>query len=390
MQVENIMFALIRSEICNCVVEKDLQKELTKEKYKELFVLSQKHDLSHLIASSLSRLGFLGDDEVSRAFNQALMQAVYRDSRREYAINLTNGLLEQACVPHINLKGTVLRHMYPRSWMRSCCDIDVLIHKSDIELVEKVLCDNDYLRLEDGSIHDYNFASPNKIHIEVHHTLTQDGDLSIADKLLESVWDEHAILEENCKYRYRMAPELFVIYHLVHMGRHLLHGGCGVRPFIDLWLMERCHFVDQTKLDAMLEKCNLHSLYDTSVELGKVWLEEYKHNEKTEQLEKYILCGGVYGSTANAACVQAAVGVGRVRSFLNLMFLPRNALEVLYPNLKKRPILYPFYQIKRWFGFFNRSKRKKVRHLVEQRKLVTTDHMNQTAELLDQLGLIDQ
>lgn len=388
MSIEGIMFSLIRNEIRGDHASKEWKSELTIEKYKELFILSRKHDLSHIVASALSHAAYLGDDEVSRAFHQELMRAVYRDAQREYAINLTNDLLEQAKIPHINLKGSVVRHYYPESWMRTSCDIDILIHNSDIELVEKVLCSNNYVRLADSSTHDYNLMSPNKIHIEIHHTLTQDGKVSLTDELLTSVWDSYVALADNCLYRYNMTPELFVIYHLAHMGRHLLHGGCGVRPFIDLWLLEKQFYTEKIKLEELLIQCNLKALYDASMDLSKVWLEGQKHSKVTEQFEQYILCGGTYGTTANAAKIKAATGVGKVRSFFNLMFLPRENLEVLYPNLKKYPNLYPFYQIKRWFRYFDKNKRNKIKHISEQRNNITIEETNETTALLNHLGLI--
>lgn len=388
MSIKCIMFLLIRNEICGNHTSTKWKSELTTEKYRELLTLSRKHDLSHIIASALSHAAYLGDDEVSRAFHQELMKAVYIDAQREYALNLTNDLLEQAKIPHINLKGSVIRSYYPESWMRTSCDIDILIHNSDIDLVEKVLCSNKYVRLVDRSTHDYNFMSPNKIHIEIHHTLTQDGKVSLTDELLDSVWDSYAVLSESCMYRYNMSPELFVIYHLAHMGRHLLHGGCGVRPFIDLWLLDKKFPTEKSKLEGLLIQCKLKALYDVSMELSKVWLEEQKHSKVTEQFEQYVLCGGTYGTTTNAAKIKAATGVGKIRSFFNLMFLPRENLEALYPNLKKYPILYPFYQTKRWFRYFDKNKRNKIKYISERRNNVTIEEMNETAALLNHLGLI--
>lgn len=139
--------------------------------------------------------------------------------------------------------------------------------------------------------------------------MTQDGQLSLTDELLKSVWDECAVPVDGCKYRYNMPPELFVIYHSAHMGRLLLRGGCGVRPYIDLWLINKRYSIDLLKSNEMLTRCNLLALYDTSTELSKVWLEDHKHDEKTERLEKYILCGGVYGTCKNAAKVKATIGM---------------------------------------------------------------------------------
>ena len=388
MCVEKIMFSLIRSEISGLRPREDFLSDLTKEKYAELLALSRKHALSHIVAFALSNLNFLGKDEVSNAFYQDFMKAIYSDTQRDYAIALTNKLLEQANIPYINLKGSVIRNMYPQQWMRSSCDIDILIHKSDMELAESLFCNNKYLRLSDSSIHDCNFLSPNKIHIELHHSLTQDGELPLTDKLFHSVWNDYIIRDADYQNRYSITPELFLIYHLAHMGRHLLHGGCGVRPFIDLWLINKWYVFDLSKLKDMLVRCNLLSLYDISMELSKVWLEDHKHNEKTELLEKYVLCGGVYGTTTNAAKVKAAKGIGKSQSFINLVFLPRKNLEVLYPSLKKHPTLYPFYQIKRWLTFLDDSKRSKIKQLIKQRNMVTYDEASKIELLLKQLNLI--
>ena len=388
MQTEKIMFSLIRAEICDAPVSDELKNGLTKEICRELFRLSRKHDLSHIIASALSRVGISSDEAVSKAFDQELMLAIYRDTQRDYAISLTDSILEEAQIPHINLKGAVLRKLYPQSWMRTSCDIDILIRPSDVAAAEKQLCERGYIRAEDSSTHDYSFFSPNRIHVELHHTLAQDGVLCSADKMLNSVWEADATPENGRKSAYVMSPELFAVYHMAHMGRHLLHGGCGIRPFIDLWLVNRHLPTDTEKLTAILDECELLSLSNTATALGKVWLEDTDHTDATAALEEYILRGGVYGNTQNAAKVKAATGVGKIRSFLCLMFLPRTSLEVLYPKLKDRPALYPIYQVRRWFGYFDKNKRNKIKTITEQRNAVSTDEGKKTAELLTQLGLL--
>jgi hypothetical protein len=317
-----------------------------------------------------------------------MMNAVYRDAQREYAMKLTGDLLEQAQVPHILLKGSVLCRLYPQSWMRTSCDIDILIRPSDAQTVEKVLCGANYIRAEDCTLHDYSYFSPNKIHIEMHHTLKQEGNFSNPNHVLEAVWDEYAVAEEGCGFRYRMTPELFVFYHVAHMGKHLIYGGCGIRPFVDLWLLRKKMTVDAVALRDMLVRSKLSQLYDISAALSEVWLEDRPHTEQTKMLEEYIFSGGIYGTTENAAKVKAARGVSRKRAFFDLMFLPRENLEILYPKLKERPGLYPFYQVKRWFGYLDQNRRNKIHHLTAQRNQVRDGERDATAELLRQLGLI--
>jgi len=387
--VEKILFLLIQSEICGYSADKHIQEELTEETYKELFTLSHKHDMAHIVASALSRCGLLKDDETSASFRRQLMKSLHRDAQRERAIELTTDLLEQAHIPHILLKGSVLCHLYPQTWMRTSCDIDVLVHKSDIPLVETVLCSNQFSRLKDSSMHDYSFISPNRVHIEIHHTLTQDSDLASTDAILESVWDEHSTLDDGYTSRYSMTPELFILYHVAHMGRHLLHGGCGVRPFIDLWLIKKHMPFDKEKLSIVLKQVELLKLYEAALALGEVWLEHRQHDEGTSRLESFILNGGVYGTTTNAAKVQAASGISRVRSFTNMMFLSRQNLEVLYPGLKKHPLLLPFYQVRRWFRIVEREKQQKVKHFIDVRNSISKNDENSAMILLQSLGLLE-
>lgn len=389
MCVKSIMFSLIRSEICGVALEESIKTELSAEVAKELFTLSNKHDVAHIVASALFKNELLGEEAISAAFEKVFMMAFYRDVQREYSLKEISSILENSNILHILLKGAMLRKYYPQTWMRTSCDVDVLVKNEDVDCAINALCEAGYIRVEDASTHDYNLISPNKIHIELHHTLSQDGEFAKADAILNNIW-KNAFPTENRKYLYQLPAEHFILYHLVHMGRHLLHGGCGVRPFIDLWLLEEKMSYDDNKLKEILSSTGLVSLYDTASALSKVWLENQKHTEQTRLLEEYVLSGGVYGTTQNSVKVQAAKGVSKTKSFLNVMFLSRKNLEVLYPKLKKYPILFPLYQFKRWFGIFNKKKRDKVKQLAKARNTVEQTSVNATKSMLEHLGLLSK
>jgi hypothetical protein len=386
MTVENILFSLIRSEILDHAPDERIKEELTAEAYKELYVLSNKHDMAHVVASALSRLDLLKEDEVSVHFQRQLMLALHRDKQREYALELTSKVLEKAGVPHVPLKGAVLRHIYPQSFLRTSCDIDVLVKKEDTEKAGTALLEAGFFRMDDCSTHDYNYSAPNKIHLELHFTLEQSGTLSACNPILSAVWERHASSEGSCVYR--LSAEFFTLYHLAHLGQHLLGGGCGIRPFLDLWLIERHMEIDHEQLNALLAESGLEALYSASMKLSKVFMEDLAPDVQTAQLAEYVLGGGVYGTATNAAKVKAAKGTGKIKSFLKLVFLPRKNLQVLYPDLKKHPILFPFYQVKRWFRVFEKNKRQKVKHLTNARNAVSLDERNSTKNLLEGLGLV--
>ena len=390
MCVESVMFSLIRNEICENAPDEFVKDELSSEMLKELFELSDKHDIAHIVASALSKIGLLNNNEkISLLFKKALKKAIYRDVQREYLLVQINNILENAKISHMMLKGATLCQYYPESWMRTSCDIDVLVKKENAESAIEYLCKAGFVRIKDDSTHDYNLIAENGMHIELHYTLSQDGELVAAESVLNKIWDE-AIRTENHKYLYQMPIEQFFLYHLVHMGRHLLHGGCGIRPFIDLWILERKAIYDKYELETIFSNVGLLSFYKNASALGKVWMENKEHTETTKLLEKYVLFGGTYGNSKNLAQIQAAKGTSKIKAFIRLMFLPRENLEVIYPNLKKHQYLFYLYQIKRWFRIFNKKRRNKVKHLTKARNSVTQIDVDVTKNMLEHIGLLDK
>ena len=388
MTVSEIAFALIRAVICeNSSDILYIKEELNEEVYKELYALSCKHDIAPIIARALTQTGFSSGGEISKKFGDQTVKAMYRDASTVYASKQAASALETAGIPYILLKGAVMKKYYPHSWMRTSCDVDVLIPEELTELASKAFTDIGFTRAEDKSAHDHNFIAPNKAHIELHYTLTQDGEVASADDILTSVWDKYSACASEGSCRRDMTDELFFVYHMAHMGRHLLCGGTGIRSFIDLWLMRKNMPCDEKKLFAMLEEAGLLPLYRSCVSLCEVWFEGKAHDGATKLLEEYVLCGGVYGTVENAASVKAATGVSKARSFLNVMFLTRENLCVIYPNLKKHPILLPFYQVKRWFGIFDKKRRARVTRIMDARASVTDDSAELTGKLLQSLGL---
>jgi hypothetical protein len=385
---ENLFFSLLRYELCGAGVEEEKIKSLTEKEYRELYILSKKHDLAHIVASALAQLGALKDDSVSEAFNLELMAAVYRNGQQNYTLDLIEGVFDNAKISYIPLKGSVLRNCYPHPWMRTSCDVDVLIRPRDSERAISALSQAGFKRLKDSSTHDYNFLAPNKVHVELHYTLCQEGNLAACNTYLESVWEKYSSPSEGGS-RYNVSGELFLLFHLAHMGRHLLSGGCGIRPFMDLWIINKHIPYDRDILTEMLDDTGLRSLYELFAKLSLVWFEGEEHNEKTQPLSAYVINGGAFGTLDNASKMKAARGIGSTKSLFKMMFLPKRNLQVLYPALIKRPYLLPFYQVKRWFRVFKKDKRDKIKQLMISEGAVSQKDLDTAKALLDSLGLVE-
>ena len=376
----DIFFGLLRCALGDAREIESERWEISPRLACALMELGARQDLAHLTAAAIQKAA----PEMSDNVAQAIYTAVYRDGQREYALSELDGILSRAGIDYIPLKGAVIRKLYPESWMRTSCDIDILVKEEDALSAVAALEQSAYSRNTDTSTYDYNLTSPAGVHIEVHYTLSQDGAVKSADGVLGSVWDSARGAEGH---RREMSGEMLVVYHLAHMARHLIRGGCGVRPFVDLWLMERAGDFDRGRLEEMLSLSVLKEMYKNALALGRVWLEKAEHTDVTRALEEYVLCGGVYGTASNAAKTQAAGGVSRAGHFWRLMFLPRENLQVIYPSLKKHPALAPLYQVRRWLRVLRRDKRRKLRALTDARRAVTRQQSQTAARLMDALGL---
>lgn len=64
---------------------------------------------------------------------------------------------------------------------------------------------------------------------------------------------------------YKMSKELFLLYHIYHMAKHFIHGGCGIKPFIDLWIIKNKIGFDGGKAQKMLQESGLLAFYERVV-----------------------------------------------------------------------------------------------------------------------------
>ena len=144
---------------------------------------------------------------------------------------------------------------------------------------------------------------------------------------------------------------------------------------------------DKTIFDELLKRSSLQTFAENCCKMCDIWFSNGEHTELTKKLQIYILGGGTYGSAKYHIAVKRSEGVGRIKHFLRLAFLPKSNLELIYPNLEKRPYLLPFYQVKRWCKVFNRTKRNKIAQSIETSNNVSDETVENVSALICDLGL---
>lgn len=350
------LFPLLRSAIYGVKLTEEEYSLYSSELLPDLQQLCKRHDILHLLILGLKTNGLIPKEDMGML--QHILKAVYRVERMNNEYENLCDILEKARIPFIPLKGSVIRSYYPEIWMRTSCDIDILVHEENIERVKSILVNEHGYIYNKEDPHDISFFTPQNIHVELHHKLIEERFGYESAMLLKDIWDMVSI-REKYDFWYEMPDEIYYFYHIAHMAKHFEHGGCGIRAFIDLVILDNIQGAEKDKRDRVLEKGNLLKFADNVRKLSRIWFENEEYNPFFEQIEEYIVRGGAYGNKENYVIVQQQKRGGRMKYALSKIFLPYNLLKYHYPILQKHRWLTPVMEVRRWFrlAFCGHAKR---------------------------------
>ena len=385
--VEKVFFALIRFEINGDELCDEIKNLITPEMLSTLFKLSKRHDLAHLVGDALDKHGLLPDGtEAKKRFLQERNMAVYRYEQIQYEFEQICDVLEKARIPFIPLKGSVIRQYYPEPWMRTSCDIDILVKENILEEAVHSLCEQlGYECESQKKVNELSLFSHSGVHLELHYDLTERD--KYGRDILSHIWD-YTILKDGCQAWYILSDSAFYFYHIAHMIKHFEHGGCGVRPFLDLWLLKNKVFYNQAEKDELLNRSAFGEFSKASEDLSAIWFGEQDMNELSERLQSYILTGGVYGTLQNRVAMQQSKKGGKLKYILSRIFISNKELKIKYPQVEKHPWLAPFYHVKRWLKPITQKKSRNA-SLAELSETTSVEEITrkENARLLKDLGL---
>jgi len=380
-----LLFAILRYELFGIELNEE-QKESAALNIPQIMKLAKHHDLGHLCADALIKCGLASkDEELYKRIEKEKLSAIFRSVKMERELSLILSILNEAQIVHIPLKGSVIRSLYPEPFMRTSCDIDILIKEEDVERTTFLLQEKlKYTTDGERHFHDISLFSQSGIHLELHFSIKEK--IENLDKVLEKVFDFASPIEEG-SYTYRLTNE-FLLFHIIsHASYHFVKGGSGIKPFIDIYLLNKNMQLDKGIVLNLCRDAEIDKFLFGVEELSAVWFEGREHSELTMQMESFILDGGVYGTDKNHAAAAQVKSGGRFKSILSLIFLPYDNLKILYPSLEGKKILLPFYWVRRWFRVIFKGRLGKGIRTIKTNATVSKESRDTTAELFSKLGL---
>ncbi|MBR4761903.1 MAG: nucleotidyltransferase family protein [Clostridia bacterium] len=311
--------------------------------YSKVIRLARGHEVAHLTAFAMLNCGLLKDEENIKSAQKLVYDASYKDTKNRHAYELAVKALNDAQIPFVPLKGVIIKEYYPESWMRSSCDVDILVHKKNFKRAFAMFKNMGFTLDGDLNFHDVSLIYDDS-NLELHFSICEN--IKNIDSVLKDVWD-YTVKAEG--YQYFENNDYFMFHHIAHMSYHFLAGGCGIRPFVDFWLLSKKNFFDESAVLELCKKAKIYDFYINVKHLTEVWFEGAEHSETSKRLENYILTGGAYGCFPNNAAAYTVRNGGKLKFLLSLAFPPYRNMKVIYPILNRVPVLLPLVYAYRIF-----------------------------------------
>ena len=226
-ELRDKLFAVIRAGM-------DLSSDqinLSAEDCKELMQVGARQSILPIIHRGLRKSNAPVD--VVKECDRARLRDTKQYILQNDALNKIRAALDDAQIPYIPLKGSVLRYLYPIPELRTSSDIDVLVQDDDLEKAVYAIENATSFVNKKRNYHDISMVN-SQVHLELHFSILEN--MENIDRQLSRVW-EYVVPAEGS--RYKLTPEYQIFHIVAHMSYHMVHGGLGIRPFLDLWLLRK-------------------------------------------------------------------------------------------------------------------------------------------------------
>ena len=336
-----------------------------------------------------------------------LMKRIYsilsvQSQRTEAFGELYEKLLQNGVKPLV-LKGLFCRSLYGELCdHRPSGDEDIIIEARDFAKAKEILLDNGYI-LEDKYVAEKNiekvqevsfYNSQKRLRIELHLNFFSDSN-SVLKKIngyFDDIFNDAVIFEINEKKYYTIEYTKNYIYLFFHIYKHFISSGVGLRPMIDLYMLEKVHgdLIDWDLVEKAIKDISAEALYGDILTIGNQYLgfelERRSEPVNTEMLIRDIENAGTFGSESEAQARSSAfyltsVSYKGLKRYLRFLFPDLSYMQGHYTVLCDRPQLLPLYWIKRLVTG--------VCFLVKKDTVKSNSLTRKRSKLLKQYGIVE-
>lgn len=320
-----------------------------------VFSLAKRHSVFLLAFDCAMQLSSVRENPQFSAWMQQYQIYLTKSLNQTYEIEHLAALLNTEGIAHVFLKGSSLRKLYPTPELREMCDIDVLVPVEQAEEAYAAAQRDGYVSNGSAS-HNEAFFKPPFIELELHTYMVPTENKYF--DYYRSVWTRAR--REGSSDTYTFGAEDAYIFALVHTWKHYVGHGTGIRPILDVAVLEKTYGdrLDRAYLKAELEKLSLTDFGENVMQLAACWFGA-EHTEPTperQRLEHRLLTGATYGtreqSESNLLMKKMQQGKSERRAkteiFFRQVFPPYSTMASRFRWVGRVPVLLPAAWVARW------------------------------------------
>lgn len=168
------------------------------------------------------------------------------NSKISYAHTMLNELLKQAGIPYVILKGCASAEYYDDPLLRTMGDVDFYVPSDCFDKADKLLVKNGFKFNEID--HEYEKAyTKDDVVFELHNTVNGVPGGKVGAEIrhyFDDIFEKATLKHFDLVEYYSPSPFHHGLVMLLHVARHMVTGGIGLRHFCD-WAV----FVDKVNND---------------------------------------------------------------------------------------------------------------------------------------------
>lgn len=279
-------------------------------------------------------------------------RCILREARFDIAGQELYNALEKDGIPFLPLKGAILKALYPKPYHRYFTDIDIYV-EDDFDKAERLLLCMGYEKITGDYHNDIGYAKKPSLHVELHKELFPD------DYDFKGYFDEpykRTRIKEGYKY-YHVFNDDFFIHVLCHLYKHFTFGGCGLKMYLDIYVMLKKMSLDMDYIRSELRSLGMEGFLDTTLKLTAFLFDGEKPNDELIEIAEFVFNNSTFGNADNRLVLdydkrhgEKRTTWGNIKYFADRWQLKYSQMKQRYKMLKYLPFLLPFCYIHRFFA----------------------------------------